>query len=73
MKGMLADLTQKMSPDMSYKSIRDILHNGTPPALPYLGNNFTLYPDRDVRFWFANHFFFFLNFISFHFIKKVCF
>mmetsp|Transcript_2347 Transcript_2347/g.3645 ORF Transcript_2347/g.3645 Transcript_2347/m.3645 type:complete len:480 (+) Transcript_2347:897-2336(+) len=36
-KAMLEDLSKKMSPDMSYKSIRDILRSGTPPALPYLG------------------------------------
>ena len=36
-KAILEDLSKKMSPDMSYKSIRDILHNGAPPALPYLG------------------------------------
>lgn len=34
---MFEDLKAKMSSDASYKSIREILHNTNPPALPYLG------------------------------------
>jgi len=36
-KATFEDLKAKMSSDASYKSIREILHNGAPPALPYLG------------------------------------